>query len=62
MWEAHTIWLQNVGTHNTIRLRVADITLPRRKKSAEVSCLGMRGSVVVDLIEELQQEGRFFHI
>ena len=61
-WEAHTIWLQNVGTHNTIRLPVADKTLPRCKRSAEVPCLGMGGSVV-DLISELQQEeGRSFNL
>ena len=28
------IWLQNVGSHNTIKLPVADRTLPRRKRSA----------------------------
>ena len=56
---------KNVGAHNTIRLLVADRTLPKCKRSAElveVSCLGMGGSVVVDLISELQQEGRSFHL
>ena len=28
----------------------------------EVPCLGIGGSVVVDLISELQQEGRSFHL
>ena len=56
---------KNVGAHNTIRLLVADRTLPRCKRSAELveaSCLVMGGSVVVDLISELQQEGRSFHL
>ena len=52
----------DLGTKCGHSIPLADRTLPRRKRSAEVPCLGTGGSVV-DMILELQQEvGRSFHL